>query len=69
MTAQTTAPAERVAGAVSHDTMDGPAIDGRRVHQTVRRRQARIVQAIQEGRWGKGRALHHLLTHAFSAKT
>ena len=27
------------------------------------------VKAIQEGRWGKVRALQHLLTHSFSAKT
>ena len=38
------------------------------VHQIVRRLQARIVKAIQEGRWGKVRALQHLLTHSFSAK-
>ena len=69
MTAKTTAQAEMVAGAASHDTMDWHAIDGRRVHQTVRRLQARIVKAIQEGRWGKVRALQHLLTHSFSAKT
>jgi RNA-directed DNA polymerase len=69
MTAKTTAQAEMVAGAASHDTMDWHAIDWRRVHQTVRRLQARIVKAIQEGRWGKVRALQHLLTHSFSAKT
>ena len=44
------------------------AIDWRRVQQNVRRLQARIVKAIQEGRWGKVRALQHLLTHSFSAK-
>src|SRR5262245_35067435 len=69
MTAKTTAQAEMVAGAASHDTMDWHAIDWRRVHQTVRRLQARIVKAIQESRWGKVRALQHLLTHSFSAKT
>ena len=69
MTAKTTAQAAMVAGAASHDTMDWHAIDWRRVHQTVRRLQARIVKAIQEGRWGKVRALQHLLTHSCSAKT
>src|SRR5216684_3184977 len=69
MTAKTAAQAEMVAGAASHDVLDWHAIDWRRVHQTVRRLQARIVKAIQEGRWGKVRALQHLLTHSFSAKT
>src|SRR5262249_41676441 len=68
MTAKTAAQAEMVAGAASHDTMDWHAIDWRRVQQNVRRLQARIVQAVQEGRWGKVRALQHLLTHSFSAK-
>src|SRR5216684_3689435 len=68
MTAKTAAQAGMVAGAASHDVLDWHAIDWRRVHQTVRRLQARIVKAIQEGRWGKVRALQHLLTHSFSAK-
>jgi RNA-directed DNA polymerase len=34
----------------------------------VRRLQARIVKATQEGRWGKVKALQHLLTHSFSGK-
>jgi RNA-directed DNA polymerase len=38
------------------------------VHRRVRRLQARIVKAVQEGRWGKVRALQHLLTHSFSGK-
>jgi RNA-directed DNA polymerase len=68
MTATTAVQAEMVAGAASHDLVDWHAIDWRRVHQTVRRLQARIVKAIQEGRWGKVHALQHLLTHSFSAK-
>jgi RNA-directed DNA polymerase len=68
MTAQHTAPAARIAGAASHDLLEWHAIDWRRVHQNVRRLQARIVKAIQDGRWGKVRALQHLLTHSFSAK-
>jgi len=38
------------------------------VHRTVRRLQARIVKAVQAGRWGKVQALQHLLTHSFSGK-
>src|SRR5882672_6670098 len=38
------------------------------VHRTVRRLQARMVKAVQAGRWGKVRALQHLLTHSFSGK-
>jgi RNA-directed DNA polymerase len=37
-------------------------------HRTVRRLQARLVKAVQAGRWGKGRALQHLLTHSLSGK-
>src|ERR1700694_1475586 len=38
------------------------------VHRQVRRLQARIVKAIQEGRWNKVKALQRLLTHSFSGK-
>jgi RNA-directed DNA polymerase len=48
--------------------MDWHAIDWRRVHQTVRRLQVRIVKAVQASRWGKVRALQHLLTHSFSGR-
>jgi RNA-directed DNA polymerase len=44
------------------------AIDWPKAHRHVRRLQARIVKAVQAGRWGKVRALQHLLTHSFSAK-
>ncbi len=56
------------AGAVSHASVDWHAIDWQKAHANVRRLQARIVQATQEGRWGKVKALQHLLTHAFSGK-
>jgi N-terminal domain of reverse transcriptase len=62
MTATLTAQAENVAGAASHGPVEWHAIDWRRVKQTVRRLQARIVKATQGGRWGKVRALQHLLT-------
>ena len=68
MTATSAAQAAMAAGAASHDILDWHAMDWRRVHQTVRRLQVRIVKAIQEGRWGKVHALQHLLTHSFSAK-
>ena len=38
------------------------------VHREVRRLQARIVKATQEGKWGKVKALQRLLTHSFSGK-
>jgi RNA-directed DNA polymerase len=56
------------AGVASHDEMEWHAIDWQKAHRIVRRLQARIVQATQEGRWGKVHALQHLLTHSFSGK-
>jgi RNA-directed DNA polymerase len=44
------------------------AIDWQAVGRNVRRLQARIVKAVQEGRWGKVRALSYLLTHSFSGR-
>ena len=38
------------------------------VHRQVRRLQARIVKAVQEGRHNKVKALQWLLTHSFSGK-
>ncbi len=56
------------AGAVAHRGVDWCAIDWRAVHREVRRLQARIVKAMQEGRWGKVKALQRLLTHSFSGR-
>jgi len=56
------------AGAVSHQEVDWHAIDWRTAHKNVSRLQTRIVKATQEGRWGKVKALQHLLTHSFSGK-
>ena len=66
----TKAPAsdDRTAGAASHDPEHWHATDWYRAHRTVRRLQARIVQATQQGRWGKVNALQHLLTHSRSGK-
>src|SRR5689334_3305545 len=60
--------AEYSAGAASHREVDWHQIDWQQVHQNVRRLQARIVKATQEGRWGKVKALQRLLTHSFSGK-
>jgi RNA-directed DNA polymerase len=56
------------AGAASPMEVDWHAIDWQHVNHTVRRLQARIVKATQEGRWNKVRALQRLLTHSFSGK-
>ncbi len=48
--------------------VDWHGIDWGKCHQQVRRLQARIVKATQEGRWGKVKALQWLLTHSFSGK-
>src|SRR5437899_7129380 len=68
MTVNTPAPTGMEAGAVSHDHMEWQSIDWNAVHKNVRRLQARIVQATQQGRWGKVKALQHLLTHSYSGK-
>ena len=47
-------------------TWDG--IDWAKVQRQVRRLQARIVKATQEGRHNKAKALQWLLTHSFSGK-
>jgi hypothetical protein len=56
------------AGALSRVALIWPAIDWHAAHRIVRRLQARIVKATQESRWGKVRALQHLLTHSLSGK-
>ena len=60
--------AAATAGAASHDLVDWHTIDWHKAHQNVRRLQARIVKATQEGRWGKVKALQHLLTHSQSGR-
>ena len=44
------------------------AINWRAIESEVCRLQARIVKAVQQGRWNKVKALQHLLTHSASAK-
>jgi RNA-directed DNA polymerase len=55
-------------GALTLVNGDWHAINWQKVSEEVRRLQARIVQATQAGRWGKVKALQHLLTHSFSGK-
>ena len=54
--------------AVSRSEIDWHAINWRKVYRTVCRLQARIVKAVQEGKWRKVRSLQRLLTHSFSGK-
>ena len=60
--------ADSSAGAASHLSTDWHAIPWKTVNETVRRLQARIVQATKAGKWHKVHALQHLLTHSFSGK-
>lgn len=60
--------AASAACAASGSDVDWHGIDWAKGHQRVRRLQARIVKATQEGRWGKVKALQWLLTHSFSGK-
>jgi len=55
-------------GAASRAALDWHQIDWYKAQRTVRRLQARIVQATREGRWGKVQALQRLLTHSLSGK-
>ena len=63
-----TAEKSKTAGAAFHVEVGWHAIDWQKAHENVRRLQARIVKATQEGRWGKVKALQRLLTHSFSAR-
>lgn len=56
------------AGAPFGESIPWHSIDWAKSHREVRRLQARIVKATQEGRCGKVRALQWLLTHSFSGK-
>jgi RNA-directed DNA polymerase len=58
----------RAVGAVSSEAAEWYAIDWQTINRNVRRLQVRIVQATKASRWGKVRALQHLLTHSYSGK-
>ena len=60
--------AATLAGAASNLTVNWNSIPWRKVHQTVRRLQARIVKAVREGKWHKVKALVYLLTHSFNGR-
>ena len=44
------------------------SIDWRKAKREVKRLQMRIAKAVEEGRWGRAKALQHILTHSFYAK-
>lgn len=54
--------------ASSRDAIPWHSLDWAQCHRTVKRLQARIVQATAQGRWGKVKALQWLLTHSLSGK-
>jgi RNA-directed DNA polymerase len=60
--------AAMLAGAAPEVVAGWHAIDWHKVRRHVRRLQARIVKALQEGRWGKVQALVYLLTHSYSGR-
>ena len=60
--------AATLVGAAPRDPPDWHSIPWKKVLRVVRRLQARIVKALQEGRWGKVKALVYLLTHSFGGR-
>jgi RNA-directed DNA polymerase len=68
MTAVENAIASKLADAPSHEIVTWHAIDWRKALRNVRRLQARIVKAVQAGKWYKVRALQRLLTHSFDSR-
>lgn len=59
---------ETATGAPFHDSLEWHCTRWYHCERNVRRLQARIVKATQEGRWGKVKALQRLLTHSYSGK-
>src|SRR5262252_6317905 len=60
--------AATLAGAAPDPAVPWHSINWKRVYRMARRLQARIVKAVQEGRWHKVKALVYLLTHSFSGR-
>ena len=60
------AAADSAAGAATHEP--DAARELRDAERNVRRLQARIVKATQEGRWNKVKVLQRLLTHSQSGR-
>src|SRR5712692_8828828 len=52
-------------GATTDMPLTWHQINWRQAERNVRRLQARIAQATQAGKWGKVKALQHLLTHSY----
>jgi RNA-directed DNA polymerase len=55
---------EQSVGAASHGSNHWREVDWCSVNRNVCRLQVRIVKAVEEGRWGKVKALQRLLTHS-----
>jgi RNA-directed DNA polymerase len=62
------APLDPSVSATTNEAGAWHAINWCHAERTVRRLQARITQATQQGKWGKVKALQRLLTHSFSGK-
>jgi RNA-directed DNA polymerase len=58
----------KTACAPSREAIPWHSLDWTKCYRHVKRLQARIVKATQEGRWGKVKALQWLLTHSLSGK-
>ena len=59
---------QQTACAPSREMVAWHRIDWTTCHRNVRKLQARIVKATEEGRWNKVKALQWLLTHSLSGK-
>jgi RNA-directed DNA polymerase len=55
-------------GATTDPSWAWHQINWRQAERNVHRLPTRIAQAIQAGKWGKAKALQHLLPHSLSAK-
>jgi RNA-directed DNA polymerase len=60
--------AKAITGASFGEELKWDAIDWRNVQNQVRQIQLRIAKAIREKKFGKAKALQHLLSHSFYAK-
>src|SRR5215831_9203233 len=56
------------AGAALNQNRTWETLNWATIEGEVRRLQARIVKAVQHGRWNKAKALQHLLTRSASGK-
>lgn len=55
-------------GAAFNEQLNWDSIDWSKVRREVKRTQVRIAKAVQENRYGKAKALQHLLSRSFYAK-